>query len=353
MKTTLPLDFAPKRILVCQLRQLGDVILTTPALQLLHEHYPQAELHLFTEKKCVPLLENNPHVHKIWGLDKKALPTLLHEIVYYWRVARQDFDLVVDFQQLPRCRWVVGFSGAPMRLSYTPPWYTHALYNIHGPKEAGYAAKTKADVLRVLGITYNNERPQLYLTETEQHAARCLLHDLGLQSEHRLITLDPTHRRLTRRWPARHYASLMQILTEKYPQIRFMPLWGPGEEQDIQTLCQLFTECGGHKDRLLLPDRILSLREMAACIGVARLHIGNCSAPRHMAVALDVPSCTMLGATDSAWTYPSPKHHTVNADLVCQPCNKNDCSHRSCLEHLLPTTVAAYLEEHCGAEWTR
>ena len=49
--------FSPKRILVCQLRQIGDVVLATPSIELLKRRYPDAEIHLLTEKKCAPLLE--------------------------------------------------------------------------------------------------------------------------------------------------------------------------------------------------------------------------------------------------------------------------------------------------------
>jgi len=117
-----------KRILVCQLRQIGDVLLCTPSLRLLRERLPDAEIHVYTESRCAPLLEHNPCVTSIWRLDKNQLDSLPRELAYYWRVARQNFDLVVDFQQLPRCRWVVAFSGARLRLSYPPPWYNRLLY---------------------------------------------------------------------------------------------------------------------------------------------------------------------------------------------------------------------------------
>ncbi len=94
------------RILVCQLRQIGDVLLTTPSIELLGRTYPNAELHVFTEKKCLPMLKNNPHVDAIWPVDKAALGNPLREYLWYRKVAGCGFDLVVDFQQLPRCRAV-------------------------------------------------------------------------------------------------------------------------------------------------------------------------------------------------------------------------------------------------------
>lgn len=340
---------SPQRILVCQLRQLGDVILTTPALELLRRRFPAAELHLFTESKCVPLLENNPHVDKVWGLDKKKLTPFPKEIAWYWHVARTGYDLVVDFQQLPRCRWVVAFSGASVRLAATPPWYTRLLYTHSAPVPEGYAAASKAAILAPLGICWNGERPRLYLTSAERIEAQGLLAATGLLPGQTLVTLDPTHRQTTRRWPVRHYVELVRGLCAARPDVRILPLWGPGEEPEIRELvAQLPEGC------CVMPQAMLSLRQMAACIAEAKLHIGNCSAPRHMAVAVDTPSLTVLGSTSHGWTYPSgacggPTHSSLAAELPCQPCDRNTCSNRRCLEEfdasrVLPVALKMLLE---------
>lgn len=327
--------FTPRRILVCQLRQLGDVLLATPSLELLRRRWPDAELHLFTEKKCLPLLDGNPYLDKIWDVDKKKLRNLYLELRWYQEVARTGFDLVIDFQQLPRCRWVVAFSGAPVRLSYTPPWYTRPLYTHFAPLKPGYAAQTKASILEPLGIFWNGERPRIYLKEPEHAAARELLQKLGLHPGQRLITLDPTHRRATRRWPAERYAELVRILSEQDASLRFLPLWGPGEEEDIRRIASACPP-----EALLLPERMLGLREMAACIAEADLHVGNCSAPRHIAVAVDTPTCTVLGSTGPSWTFPSPEHRHIAKGLPCQPCGRDACPHVRCLTELDPAVVA-------------
>ena len=88
-----------RKILVLQQRQIGDVLLATPAVELLKRRFPQAELHVFTEKKCVPMLEGNPNISRIWAVDKKELSSLYKEIAFYRAVAAQKFDLAVDFQQ--------------------------------------------------------------------------------------------------------------------------------------------------------------------------------------------------------------------------------------------------------------
>lgn len=330
-------DFYPKRILICQLRQLGDVILTTPAAHILRRLYPESEIHFLTEKRNGDILEGNPDITKIWRLDKKSLHPLHREIFWYRHVASQNFDLVIDFQQLPRIRWVVAFSGAQVRLSYTAPWYLKPLYTHTVPMQDGYAAMSKASILRVLGAEWHGERPRIYLAEEERKRMRDLLDALGLKQGQRLITLDTTHRRITRKWPTEHFARMVHLLLDQDPSLRFLPLWGPGEQKDAAELAALCPE----KALILTPD-MLNLREMAACIAEASLHIGNCSAPRHIAVAVDTPTCITLGATSQAWTFPSPEHQALASGLPCQPCNRNNCSVGCrCLKELSPQIVAA------------
>jgi ADP-heptose:LPS heptosyltransferase len=330
-----------RRILLCQQRQIGDVLLATPAIQLVHEHYPEAEIHFFTEKKCAPILEGNPHLHKLWVVDRKQLNSLPKELAWYWKVARQNYDLVVDFQQLPRCRWVVGFSGAPVRLTFTPPWYHRPLYNHWSTPRGGYGAMTKASILEPLGIRWNGEKPRIYLAPEEHEAMRTLLAQMGLRPEHKLITMDPTSQKATRRWPAAHYARLLTLAAERDPALRFLPLWGPGEEAEVRAI----VAAAGRTDHILLTPHMLSLREMAACVAEARLHMGNDSAPRHVAVAVDTPSFTIRGSTGLAWVFPSPEHTEIALDLPCQPCTRATC-HTRCLTDLTPEAVTDGMLAH-------
>lgn len=345
--TKIPDTFSPKRILVCQLRQIGDVLLTTPSIALLAKKWPGAEIHVFTEKKCVPILEKNPHIHTIWPVDKKKYNNLLKELIWYKKVAAQKFDLIIDFQQLPRCRWVVGMSRSALRVGTTSNWYTNWLYSFIAPKpqQSMYSAAYKAFALEPLGIHWAGEKPELYLTKEERKEASVLLSTLLPQekTDAPFISMDISHRQKTRRWPARYYAQLIDMIVDCRQDLYFFLPYGPGEEKDILKVKQ----ASRHPERFLIPSAVISLRAMAACMEKAVLHVGNCSAPRHMAVALGVPSFTILGATSPGWTFPSPEHTHIAAGLPCQPCNKNDCPIiERCLTELLPDNVFPAVMKH-------
>jgi ADP-heptose:LPS heptosyltransferase len=349
-------DFQPRRILVCQQRQIGDALLITPALQCLRERFPAAAIHVLTERKCLPMLERNPHVDHLWPMDKGKWFALWREVRWFWRVARTGYDLVINFQpSLPRLRWAVAFSGAKVRLAAAPPWYLRFLYThaAPAPAPASYAAEAKTNILAMLGIRWQGERPRLHLTGEERASAAALLDALGLRYGQMLITVDPTHRQPTRRWPLGHYARLLALLAERGAaaglDLRFLPLWGPGEEKDIRELLDLARK-QACPERMLLPGRMLSLRETAACMERAALHIGNCSAPRHIAVAVGAKSCIAHGSTGQEWTCPPagnpPDHLGLAAGLDCQPCEANRCGRAGgaanvpCLTALEPERMA-------------
>jgi ADP-heptose:LPS heptosyltransferase len=338
-----------RAILVCQLRQIGDVLLATPSLELLAKRFPEAAIHVLTEKKCAPVLEGNPYVRRIWAIDKGEQRHLGRDLAFSWRVARQEYDLVVDFQQLPRCRWVVAFSGASLRLSYTPPWYNRPLYTHWIDPLPGYSAMAKASVLRPLGVEWRGERPLLRLTDAERGAAHALCAALGVGEGGQLVTLDPTHRRATREWPAPYFGKLAADACERVPGLKFLVLYGPGELDAAMRVRETALALGLAPERLVLPEQVIPLRVMAGVIERACMHLGNCSAPRHFAVAMRVPSFTVLGATSASWTFPSPEHGHIAAGLDCQPCNRNTCADVRCLTALRPETVLPAFLEHLAA----
>ena len=319
----------PKKILVCQLRQIGDVLLATPSIQLLKERFPDAELHLLTEKKCISVVENNPHVDHVWPIDKKRLKNPLKALQWYAKVGRSDYDLIVDFQRLPRCRYVIMFSRAKVKLTETPPWYNRHLYTHWTNLTRGYAAMCKASVLRLLGIHWDGQLPKIYLTDEETLWADAFIKDQGMEP-YRFVTIDPSHRRITRKWPEKHFAGLIKLLREKHPVLKFFILYGPGELE----VAQKVAEIAG--DGAIVSKEMLTLRQMAAVQAKAALHVGNCSAPRHFAVAVDTPSLSIHGATGFGWCPKTEKHSSMDKGLPCRSCNKNTCETIECLETFLP-----------------
>jgi ADP-heptose:LPS heptosyltransferase len=101
---------------------------------------------------------------------------------------------------------------------------------------------------------------------------------------------------------------------------------------------------GGNSRHLLAPAT--DLLQLAALIEQSDLHIGNCSAPRHIAVAVGTPSLTVMGPTIPAnWTYPGPRHRAVQGDVPCLGCQKTVCETHECMKTLTVQKVFKAAEQ--------
>ncbi len=194
----------------------------------------------------------------------------------------------------------------------------------------------KAGVLNPLGIEWNSERPQIFISDEERAEAKACLDLLGVADDEPLITIDASHRRHTRKWPEEYYGKLIRLIAEQRPNFKFFLLYGPGEK-DVALKVR---EESGVADKCVMVDKPGSLRLMAALIERAVLHIGNCSAPRHFAVAVGTQSIVMPGSSGS-WVFPSHEHEEVVAGLDCEPCGRESCERGdlACLTKVMPEDV--------------
>ena len=103
---------APRSILVLQLRRIGDVILTTPAVAALKKRFPEAAIDFLVEKPGAEVLAGNPHIRKIQVYEAINWRQALSEMS---RVRRARYDWVIDFMGNPRTALLTFLSGAGVK----------------------------------------------------------------------------------------------------------------------------------------------------------------------------------------------------------------------------------------------
>lgn len=320
-------------LLVIQLRQIGDVVLTTPIPHLLKEGLPGCRVSFLTEAPSHKLLEGNPHIDRVFLNDRRG--GIGKSLALARRLRQERFDAVLDFMANPRSALLAFLCGAPIRISY-PVRGRGLLYTHRVRPDDGYASDYKKCLLRPLGIRGEWNRPEIFLNEGEKREGLALRASVLEGEAARLVTVDPSHRRALRQWPAEHYGALCGRLEESLGA-RAVVLWGPGEE----AVADAVVEASRGRAR---KAPATNLRQMAALIAAADLHLGNCSAPRHVAVAVGTPSFTILGSTSAGWTYPGREHTHTALELECQPCNSRECARDiACLRDLWPEEVLGRL----------
>lgn len=307
-----------QRILIVQLRQVGDVLLTTPALKALRDFYPKAQIDYLTEPGPAGILQNNPHLNTVIIRKRKA--TLREDLALIGNLRRQHYDLILDFMSNPRSAILTRLAGAPCRVARNR--FGRNFYYTHTPRvesnHLAYSPTHKLALLEAVGIPAPLSPPVIRVPEEAQRKIQDFQQAVGLEPTALRVTMDATSRLPHKKWPGERFVEVADWLKEQHNcQVIF--IWGPGEREEVQALIA----SARHPHILACPTNLM---ELAALIEQSHLHIGNCSGPRHIAVAVGTPSMTVMGPTFPAnWTYPSPAHRAVQGEASCPDCQAGTC----------------------------
>lgn len=312
------------KILVIQLRRIGDVLLTTPVLRALRRKFNEARIDFLVEKPGAEILAGNPYVNNLLIYDKKDQ--------WQWirRIRAEKYDLILDYLGNPRTAWIVGSSGAKHRIGFTRLGRDF-VYSIKVKPDPvpKYVPAHKLDLLKPLGIESNNVGLDLVISDQAKERIQGFLAKEKISTADFLVGISPTSRRPARRWLKQGFAEIADYLMQKY-NAKVVFLWGPGEETYIDDVISLMK-------KRPLKSPALTIGESVALTSALKLFIGNDNGPMHIAQGLNIPSVVIFGPTQSAnWSEPNPNNIVVKADIPCLECNKQECDCMCCMER---TTV--------------
>ena len=307
-------------ILLIQLRQIGDVLMTSPAVARLRESFPKSKITFLTESPSHQVYVGNPHVDEVLKWPGKG--SVWERLKLGWQLRKQRFDLVIDFMSGPQSAQITWMVGAPVRLGFEFPGRKWAYTKTLPLPNSDYSSDHKMGLLSMLDIPVEQGMlPQVFPNQEERAYAKKQLVDLGVEPDDLLVMISPVSRRPYKVWPAERFARIADVLVERYgAKILFQ--WGPGEEHFVD-------EVRLKMHHPALPTYpIPTLMQMAAMMEQAHLFIGNDNGPRHFAIASGLPTLAVFGRPWAAsWTPPNnPLHIGIEHDPGC----KANCTYPKC-----------------------
>jgi predicted lipopolysaccharide heptosyltransferase III len=280
------------KILLIQLRRLGDLILTTPAISALREHLPAAQIALAVSGECAPLLP------AIQGLRQTFLTKRgVRDLSAWMEIRRAGFDCVVDFTRNDRSAWLTFLSGAPQRIvsgrlkiksKIRPRFYNEfvdcAMKQMH-------TADYYLALLQPLGISVTANDPLLELPAAAQQRASSVIAD---QIRHQsFVIFHPGSARVEKFWEPERWAAIIEFAANELGL--FPVLSGGSTELERAHLTAIREKL--HTTVLDLSGQ-LDLLSLAALIEYARLLVTVDSAPMHLASAAGTPQVILFGPTN-------------------------------------------------------
>ncbi|MBI5206738.1 MAG: glycosyltransferase family 9 protein [Candidatus Firestonebacteria bacterium] len=320
----------PKRILVIQIRRIGDVLVTTPVVRALRLAFPEAKLDFLSNDISADVLYGNSNIDEIVIMSEEKTSSYKGQLKFIKYIRNRNYDLVLDFLGTPRSAYITAFSGALYKVGFNFRGRAWA-YNIKvEPDESPkYVVDYKFDLLKKINVMSDDTSlDKIIIPEINKNRVEKYLSDIKITSDNIIITISPTSRRKTRMWTKKGFAELSDILINKY-RAKIFFVWGPGEKAEIDEICSLMK----NKAEIIPP---FDLKDLAYLISRANLFISNDNGPMHIAVAMGTPTLTIYGPSEEwRWTPPNdPKHRVVRKDVSCIRCGKHECDNHICMNTL-------------------
>src|SRR3954452_3018816 len=219
------MPFNPTNILVIDFGQLGDVVLSLPALRALREHFQQARITVMVGKPGAELVRLSNYANETLAVDGVALRdgnklvSIGRIFNLVQKVRQQKFDFIVDLHSLSETN-VLGFlSGASKRLYSRRPGRSLdflANFEPRPPVEEDHRLRHLVDryldVIAPLGIANADRFPRLRTRADDVGAIDKLLKKEKAEAGSPLIGLFPGAGHPSRCWPLERFAELAEYL---------------------------------------------------------------------------------------------------------------------------------------------
>lgn len=362
----------PKRILVVTLADLGDALLTIPALHALREAQPQAHITILTTPAGVAALRAVHVYDELILFEKQRFnrpPQLLRpgNLIYavrLWRqLAAQRFDACLIFHHLTTWFGTLKYaalafaSGAQRRYGRDNG---RGFFLTDRVQDQGFGKLHQAEywlaIVALLGGR-GAAMPTFCVSATDQLTAGTLLGE-PVHSRQPLVAIHPGGGAFApaRRWSPARFAALADALVADGVQL---VLVGGAEEAELR---QTMLDCMRRPDAVRDLGGQTSISELGAVLQQCVLFVGNDSGVAHLANSVGTPVVALFGPTDAhawgpygaeSWTSTSEfqngvavlqsgPHRALQATIACSPCiyrhhslgAPNGCPDRTCLHRI-------------------
>ena len=362
----MPADAIPlssiRRVLVTKLRHHGDVLLASPVLSALKAAAPQVQIDGLVYADTADMLSGHQALDQLHVIDRawKRLG-LVGQAKSEWSLLKtlqsRQYDLIIHLTEHPRGAWLSRvlkprYAVAPRVNGRGRFWkgsFTHFVSPIMGSGRR-HVVEQNLDALRRLGIQPAMDKRDLtFVPGADADAVVALrLQSMGLTSG-QFVHLHPPSRWHFKCWTAEGWAEIItRIRAAGWPVLLTA---APGEKEGH--LIQRIQSALAQRNEPAAPSLAgkLSLKELGALTGHARLFVGVDSAPMHIAAAMRTPVVVLFGPSGEGhwgpWGTPRIGQHQVitrSAQFNCRPCGLDGCGGgkvSECLTSITPDEVSA------------
>ena len=342
---------AARRILCVRLDNMGDVLMTTPALRALKAGRKDRHITLLASSSGTAVARMVPEIDAVipfeapWmkGGGAQTVDASGQDDAVRTRVATGGFDAAVIFTAYSQSPLPAAYfcylAGIPLRLAHCRENPYRLLTDwVAETEPAGgvrHEVQRQLDLVGHVGCHVANQRLSFVVRDEACQRVRRLLAAQGLDFTRPWVLLHSGATAPSRRYPAAHFAEAIRLLAAGGCQT--VLTGSSGEVADVLSIQQQAAV------RTWSLAGQLNLAELGAAVFLADVVVSNNSGPAHLAAAIGTPLVDLYALTNPQHTPWQVRHVLLFHDVPCKYCYKSICpqGHQDCLQRVEPQRVAA------------
>lgn len=337
-----------RNILAVRLDNLGDVLMTTPALRAIKESEPRRRITLLTSDAGAAAARYIPEIDEVIRYDAAWVKSVwqapsLSGLRCLSQLTEGRFDAAIIFtvysQSALPAATMTWLAGIPLRLAHVRENPYQLLTDWATEPEPDttirHEVRRQLELVAGVGFTTSDDHLSFELDPAEQASAMDKLDEAGIDPARPFIVVHPGATAPSRRYAPAQFAEATRLLAAHTDHQ--LVVTGAIEERQLVEAVRLH----GARGAVGMSGQ-LELGELAAVIARASLLIANNTGPVHIAAALGTPVVDLYALTNPQHTPWRVLSRVLFHDVACKYCYKSVCpeQHHACLREVSAQRVA-------------
>jgi len=287
-------DASRLRTLFVRYERIGDMIMATGLIRVLAQASPRGKIDVVANSSTAPVLEGNPHVGKVFTLDRGSRASYLKLMR---RLRRERYDVIVDgrinnpplFTSTPmlmlaaRAPYRIGVGGGNNDLIYNVrvQQYDRSVPYIEGSKALSLPFGVEPALV--------DWQPEIFLSNEEHERAEShwakATHLAGADVPGKRLLVNLSASEEKRRWPDAKFVEVLQRIRRVAPRLPIILIGLPGEWSRV-------SEVAKSVSALAVPTP--RLRDALALAGTSDMVFTPDTSISHAASAFRKPAVVLL-----------------------------------------------------------
>ncbi len=339
---------AARRILCVRLDNMGDVLMSSPAMRALKSLPGRPTLTLLASRSGASAAPFLPQVDDVLVHDaawvKNDGQGNEQDRALIGALEAGQFDAAVIFtvytQSALPAALMCHLAGIPLVLAHSRENPYRLLSDWVPESEPGvgvrHEVQRQLDLVAHIGASTDDTQLTFRTRSSDRQAVTAHLLSLGVDTEKGWIVAHCGATAASRRYSPEKFAAALAGLKGAG-----LPILLTGDESEQNLLEDVIARCPGGMALFNLAGRF-SLGQLGCLIEGARLLISNNTGPVHIAAAVQTPVVDLYALTNPQHTPWQVEHRVLFHDVPCKYCYRSVCpkGHNDCLQKIPPQSVA-------------